>query len=441
MPHSILHPKSLFYIAVLSGLSANLQAEVPHSFSAGDPAVANHINDNFTDLDQRIIDLGVAVADQSNGINQDVPLNCDDDADAFLNAPINSHTTYILTGMCNGPIWISDRSNVTIMGDASGSKDDGVILPASLLEDPFAAIGAWRAKAVTLENLTVDASNYVSKNYDFGNNVAALSAGFQSYVTVTEVDFLGGDWALDVFDLAMLRLKAGVSVTGFNRGGLNSDGGANIRVDEPITVTGIVNTSTDDYINALNAGRNGTIKINNGGTFTAGTTTETIDSQGFTIYPAAVWAGDNGSILVQDGSSPTVFNGAVESGYSATIRMRGDTTIHGVLGAYHNSVMHLTDIVQDGGEIYAGDGGYMRIESGTLTPVSTFNSAFDLYRNGRARINNSTLILGGKNISVSSFSVLNLRGTTNLGTDGIDCGDSQNVSIRNSVVHGPISCW
>ena len=445
MPKSISHPKSLFFIAAICGLSTTLQAEVPHSFAAGEPAVAAHINDNFSDLDQRVIDLGETVADQSNGIAQDVAVDCGSDADAFLNTPINSHTTYILTGMCNGPIWIDGRNNVTIMGDENGNKDDGVILQGGLTEDPYHAVGVWRSKNISLENLTVDSSNYVSKNYSFGNNVGTISAGEQSYLVVTNVDSIGGDYAVQAHSQSLLRINEGVTVTGFNRSGLVASTGSVIRTHDDITVSGVVGTSTDDWGGqAINAGGNSFVQIREGGSFTGSTSSVTHDADdGQLIYPVSVWVYDNGTLNVKSGSNPAVFHSGIENGYSSMIRMEGNAIIHGVVGVYHSAVMRLNDIVQDGGDIWAGDGGYILIESSTLTPVSIYDPAnhnFSLYRAGRARVNNTTINLGDSNLNIYGLDLLQLRGSTSIGTAGIECGEYWNVQIANSVTHGPVSC-
>jgi hypothetical protein len=443
MPNTILHPKSLFFMAALSGLSANLQAEVLHNFTAGEPAVAAHMNDNFNDLDDRIIDLGVTVADQSNGINQEVALDCEEDANAFFDTPINSHTTYILTGMCNGPIWISGRSKVTIMGDESGIN--GVILQGGLTEHPYTAIGAWRSKRISLENLTVDSSNYVSKNYSFGDNVGTITAGEQSQVAVTNVHSIGGDYAVEAYSQSLLRINEGVSITGFNRAGLAASSGSVIRVHKEITVSGVVGTSTDDWGGqAISAGGNSFVQIREGGSFTGSTSSVTHDADdGQLIYPVSVWVYDNGTLNVKSGSNPAVFHSGIENGYSSMIRMEGNAIIHGIIGVYHSSVMRLNNIVQDGGDIWAGDGGYMRIESSTLTPVSIYDPAnhnFSLYRAGRARVNNTTINLGDSNLNIFGLELLQLRGSTSIGTAGIECGEYWNVQIAESVTHGPVSC-
>ncbi|MCP4765297.1 MAG: hypothetical protein GY875_03415 [Gammaproteobacteria bacterium] len=269
----------------------------------------------------------------------------------------------------------------------------------------------------------------------------ALGAGDASHVEVTDVEFLGGDYGIDAYRLAIVRLREGISVDGFNRGGLNVFMGAHIRTDEDITVTGIIGVSTENSTPAINASANGTVQIRNGGTFTAGSNPQTQDLSPDDIYPAAVWASDNSTIRVHGGDNPAVFNGAVEVGYSAMVRMTGDTTIHGVIGVYHSGVMHLTDVVQDTDTIWVGDGGFLRVESGNLSPVSLYDSAMEAYRSGRIRVNNTTINLGGKTLYVGGFSVLNLRGDTTLGDDGIDCRTGNNLNIREGVIHGPVSCW
>ena len=461
MPYSISRYQSALVSAVLLVFSAQAQAEVPHTFTPGDPAVAAHVNENFSDLDGRIVDLGQLVADQSNGIGVEIALDCDSDADAFRNAEINSHTTYILTGMCNGPIWIYDRSNVTIKGDDSGvsDKNDGVFLPANLdglrdpegelIESPYGAVGVWRSRNVRLENLKIDASNYVSRDYIINGfsarNIAALTSGQQAYVRAENVDFLGGDFALDIYSQSQLDIREGVTVTGFNRAGLSAFSSGVIIVHEDITVSGLVDTSTESYAQAIHASANGVVQIRNGGSFTGATTTETTDSSGFTIYPASVWISDNATLNISDSSNTAVFNGAFEAGYSAMIRVNGNTVIDGVLAAYHSSVIWMRDVTQSGGEVWAGDGGYMRVESSTLTPGDTdgYDINFELYRSGRARINNTTINLNGTNMGVWGYSVLNLRGSTSLGTDSIDCSDGRGLSIRDSVTldRDSISCW
>ena len=419
-------------VLVMPGLSVAGPTTV---FETGGPIRASEMNTNFSNLDQRLISI-------ETSDNEEIAIDCAADIDAFINTVVADKTTYILTGMCNGPIWIEDRRSITIQGDGNGSKDDGIILKTGLIDPPYGALGVWDSKGIVLDNLVLSAANYVSKTYSFGDNVATLSAGNQSKISASDVDFIGGDYSVNVYAQAMLRLGAGITVTGFNRGGLSASTGALIRTHDDITVTGIVDVSTDDYINAVSTVSNGIVQIRGGGTFSAGTTTRVTDSSGFAIYPAAVWAGDNGTIQVLDDSNPTVFDGAVETGYSAAIRIHGNTTIHGVLAAYHSSTIKVDDIVQDSGEVWAGDGGYLRIESSTITPGDTdgFDDSINLYRSGRARINNSTLNLGGINISAFGFTVLNLRGTTTLGTDGVDCGEGRNVNIQNTVTSAPVIC-
>ena len=444
MSKSVSVLKVAAFVFPLVCVSAASRAEVPHTFAAGEPAVADHINDNFSDLDDRIIDLGERVADQSNGINQTVEVDCGEHPDAFQEGTdnpggqvaINSHTTYILTGLCDGPIWIVERNSVRFEGDDSGEKDDGVILQAGLSEHPYAAIGAWESNNVSLENLTVSAANYVSKSYSFGENVTALSAGDGSHVEVVDVSFLGGDLGVSVYRNAVLRLREGVTVTGFNYIGLEAWMGGSITTNGNITVTGIDGTSTEDFVYAINSSSNGTVYIRAGGNFTAGSNANTQDLSTDDIYPAALWASDNSTVLVRGGSNAVVFDGAVEVGYSAMVRMAGDITINGLIGVYHGGVMHLTNVVQDTDNIWVGDKGHLRVESGNLSPLSYYGSPIDVYRQGSIRMNNTVVNLVNDDVfSVGGLSYINLRGATNLNGADISCwGGSNHISIRDTVI-------
>jgi hypothetical protein len=402
-----------------------------YTFATGDTLEADHLNaatEAINDNDTRItaIEGGATV----------IVVDCSADANAFLNTTIQNNITYTLTGMCNGPIWIEDRKNVTIQGDASGSKDDGVILQAGLTVQPYAAIGVWQSKAITLDNLTLSAANYVSETYVFGDNVSALHVGNDSYTEVSNVDFIGGDYSVHVYNDGQLVVGSGVTVTGFNLGGLTAYNHGLIRTLNDITVTGLVGTSTDDGSNALQATNNAIVEIRDGGTF-AGPTVAVQD------YRTTVWAGDNGTVRIKDGTNPTVITGGVASGTSAMIRIEGNTTVTGYIAAYHLGYTRIAGTTQSGGLIEVGDGGYLRFDSSSLTPTSIPfpASPVDIYRMGKLRATDTSFDLGGNDVELSGFGYINLRGTTDLGGADINCHDRRLVSIKASVTNvGTIGC-
>ena len=183
--------QSIFLVFGMALICPGAASAVPNTFMAGDPIDADEMNTNFTDLEQRM----AAIED---GDNQIVPVDCTADPNAFLDpnpVPITDNTTYVLSGMCNGPIWISRKRNVIIEGDSAGvAKDDGVILPGGLTDNPFAAVGIWESNA-ELRNLTIDASAYVTNAYPFNDTIAAVAVGQHAMARIYDVDIDGGDYA------------------------------------------------------------------------------------------------------------------------------------------------------------------------------------------------------------------------------------------------------
>ena len=397
-------------------------AGVPHSFQTGKKAIAAEVNENFAHLDQRLSALEQIAPTH-------VAIDCSADVDALLNTALQNNTTYTLTGMCNGPIWISNRNNVTIEGDASGSKDDGITLQAGLVEDPHGAIGVWESTAIKLNNLTISSENYVSQTYVFGENVATLIASGQSRIDAANIDFLGGDYSVGIYNGSQLNLREGINVTGFNRRGLDAYNHGLIRVHDDISVSGIVGSSTDTYPYAIAAISNSIVDVRNGGSY-AGASGQPVDE-----YATAVWAGDNSTIRFAGSGNPTTVTGSIESAYSSMVRIGGNLTLNGTMAAYHRGYIRATGVTQSGGEIYAGDAATIRFESSNLTPSSSVYPAspLDVYRQGNLRINDTTIDLGGNDIYLSGFAFFNARGASDLGGANINCHDQNQVSIRGSV--------
>jgi hypothetical protein len=415
-------------ILITPGIS---QAAELHEFSKGKPARAAEVNENFDNLEQRLLKL-------ESGQMSYQAIDCNSDANALLDTTLENNTSYTLSGMCNGPILIDNHHDITLEGDASGSKDDGVVLPAGLTEHPHGAVVVLKSSAIRLDNLTLSASNYVAQTYPFGENVATLSAGDQSWIDVTNVDFSGGDFSVDVYNGAQLSLHKGATVTGYNRAGLSAYNHALIRTHDDITVSGIIGASTDTYPYAISAIGNSIVEIGQGGSF-SGASGQPVDE-----YSTAVWSGDNSTIRFRDSGSPITVNGSIESAYSSMVRIDGNMTLNGALAAYHRGYIRATGVTQSAGPVYAGDAATIRTESTSLTPVSMDypTAPIEVYRQGNLRMNNTTVNLGGNALYVSSFAVLNLRGSTDLGGAGISCHDANQINLQGSVTGvGNVSCF
>lgn len=119
--------KKLFTAVSLSTAiftSASLNAAVPNAFTAGTPAVAAEVNENFDNLDQRISAI-------ENATTSTVNVDCSSDSSALKNVTFRSNTTYVLTGICDGQIRVgAGLGTINIKGDATGTMDDGITLQA-----------------------------------------------------------------------------------------------------------------------------------------------------------------------------------------------------------------------------------------------------------------------------------------------------------------------
>lgn len=413
---------------ILPGLAT---AAPPNNTGQGKPARETVVEERFEAMEQRLLAL-------ESGLPNQVEIDCTGDANAFLGMTVQSNTIYTLSGMCNGPIWINNRHDIIIQGDNSGVKDDGVQLPPGLPEHPRGALALSQSPGIRLDNLVLSADHYVSQSYAFGDNVASLIATDQSRIEVENVDFVGGDFSVEISNGSQLDLYQGVTVTGYNRAGLSAFNHGLIKTHADIGVSGIVGLSTDVYPYAIQAIGNSLVEITAGGSF-SGASGQDVDE-----YPTAVWSGDNSTIHFANSSNPTTVNGSIESAYSSMVRISGNLTLNGALASYHRGYIRATGLTQSGGPIYAGDAATIRFESSNLTPP---NGEFpwatlDIYRQGNLRMNDTLVNLNGNTIYASGFGILNLRGNSNLNFANISCHDPNQISIRPQVQNvGNVSCF
>ena len=412
---------------------------VPNTFMAGDPIDADEMNANFTDLEQRL----APIEDEDNQI---VAIDCDADVNALATATIRDRTTYVLTGMCNGPIEIYRKRNVIIEGDANGVKDDGVFLPPGLLDNPFAAIGIYESNA-ELRNLKVDASNYVTNNYAWNSSVNTVGVQV-AVVRLYDTDIVGGDRGLSVYRTGWVKVYDdgnGSSVKDFNIEGVSSSAVSHVELNAYIEVTSTL-TSTEQYPAALASYNNSTIDVRNGGIFTSPNIfdPDPNDSNGY--YNYAIDAGFGATVHVRASTNTSEFNGHVEAYDSGIIRMLGNATIHGYLGAYGGSNIEVRDTDQDSGVITASRNSSLRIRNGSSisgdisASSSSHISIFDSVHSGSVinatdsssvRINNSTF--AGR-ISPRMSSTVNISNSTQVGNDDISASENSSVLLDNTPI-------
>jgi hypothetical protein len=382
-------------------------AAVPYTFSAGSSANAADVNANFTDLDSRVSALESA----SGGFSNIVEVDCAGDPDAFIGMSIADNTTYTLSGMCHGPIGIWKKRNVVIQGDDFGTKDDGIILPPGLTEHPYEALGIWES-SVEVRNLTIDAQNYVSANYQFGSHVSALGVAQLSIARAYDVDFVGGDTGINVYQSSYLKTYDNVNVTGFNQNGIGVRSNSHARLSGEIQVTTTQIAVDVNDSNALSAGLGGSIQISNGGTFTAPTSNEEY----------SISATDNGSLII-DNSGTSNLNGNIGAGSGGVVRIKGGAIVTGSIWTWQSGNIRLENSSQSGGDVSAWENSIVRIKASTIETIGGFDTSAGRLSTLRLQ---DTVVTSDIPLSVSRFSILDLRGTTDLGNAGISCSDSAN---------------
>jgi hypothetical protein len=382
-------------------------AAVPNTFSAGSSANAADVNANFTDLDSRVSALESA----SGGFSNMVEVDCAVDPDAFIDMSIADNTTYTLSGMCHGPIGIWKKRNVVIQGDDIGTKDDGIILPPGLIAHPYEALGIWESSA-EVRNLTIDAQNYVSALYSFGSHVSALGVGQLSVARAYDVDFVGGDTGINVYQSSYLKTYDNVNVTGFNQSGIGVQSNSHARLSEEIQVTTTQVAVDDNYSNALYAGLGGSIRITNGGTFTAPTSNEEYSIDVF----------DNGTLRI-DHSGTSNLNGNIGAASGGVVRIKGGAIVTGSIWTWQSGNIRLENSSQSGGDVSAWENSIVRIKNSTIETIGGFETRAE--RLSTLRLEN-TGVTSDSPLNVYRFSILDLRGTTDLGNAGISCNDPAN---------------
>lgn len=129
-------------------LAGTAGAEVPHVFNAGDPALASEVNENFADLDRRLLDLEDAI----DVIEITVDCDAGDSLAAAIDAlPEAGGAIVTVQGACTDTVVIT-RTATDIRGVDGASVAFNGPDPESGFDSVINVFGAQR---VTIENLTL----------------------------------------------------------------------------------------------------------------------------------------------------------------------------------------------------------------------------------------------------------------------------------------------
>ena len=419
--------KNLLKVAPIVGLLVASQlaysAPVTDTYTTGDTLTAAKMNNIKSAVNDNDLRLNALLT--SSG--QNVPVDCTADSSALLNTVLSPGNTYILTGMCDGPIEIDEPAGVyRFQGDDIGSKDDGISLPAGHVPDGTPdsgyAVIAYGPVAAKFVNLTISGALYTSIGDIWVNTLWAVG---NSSVILTDVNVVGGDNAVYA-ENGDIIIRNGVTVTGFRAAGLTSALGGSIIAVDPVTVTGL-QSEPGDYSYALQAARSGTVEIYEGGSFTAGTD----DGSNSGYQRGAIGAWDNSTINI--GSQGTVtLTGGITVGRSSTSRIKAGA-LTGEISVNRNSHVQLINVTHSSGNINVEANSILNIGPGTTLSsgssdeinVKTLSSLF--FNEGSVGNLSTTAT-----IELEHFSVMETLGNTATDLNFRDINCTNSTYIQNN---------
>ncbi|MGD2173463.1 MAG: hypothetical protein PVI70_19375 [Gammaproteobacteria bacterium] len=412
--------KTFAKTTLIAGLICTSQSVHPgpisKDFSPGEKLTANRMNGIWSavnDNDARITAIEAMLGNQQN---QEIDVDCNLDADALKNLTIQDHTTYLLTGICNGPVTIYRKRNVVLKGASSDKTQDVVQLPPGIVANPFAAIGIYES-IVELRDITADSGNYVAGSGNpWGSGVSTVAVGQNASARIYNTDIKGGDWGLDVFRNGYVKTYETVTITGFNENGVSAYYNSHVEVANDIIVTGRVGT-TMNYPTATAAGYSSVIDIKGGGTIASPT-------GGSSQYGSPVVIGAYNAGVVRVRSAITL-EGGVEIGAGSLLRMDAGI-LTGNIDCYDSSHCRLQNISHSGGYVWAARNASIRI--GGSSTIDTTGTGFTSTLGANIGVRDSASVTA-TSIQIRKNATFYTGGNPNLNNSPIFC-DSRSDQVN-----------
>ena len=343
----------LLPLILSGGVITASNADVPHTFSDGGSAVASEVNENFSYLEERINSLDSL----QSGDRQEISVDCSADTTAlakYLHWDSDDfgkyeYTTFLLTGTCDGPIYI--YGDGVRLQSADDNSPATLRLPAGVnLEDGEFVVMADGAQDARLIDLVIDVSAYTSSTYEDEYVTGVLAR--TSLVRIVNSDIIGGIQGVNAFRNAIVRFEGENSVTDFFKVGVSAG------VSSHIEARGFIMVEADDtisnnWVSAINIDNASSARINsgsyinfpnhpeNGEIVNVGRNSVLQFSDGGTdnnIVEGSVWVGDGGFMHLDDN---TTINGNVYGRGGAVVDMRDNALINGEASFQLNSVLDM----------------------------------------------------------------------------------------------------
>jgi hypothetical protein len=404
-------------------------AQALTTFTAGTPAKAAEVNDNFLELLDRINDLEVV----NSGETLNIDCSADSTALATAISDALSGTTFIITGTCAGPIFV-DRAGLTFRANTAGV--DGISATGS---DALSI----RAHTTQLEDLKITTSaGYIG--------VLVFNGGI---ATIKNLHVTGAEWAVIVARGGAAKISDTTNIDV-----MNAVSGGSLRIEG----------GNGGF--KIGAFRNGTIEIR-----------DTAAGSTFTGIQAAdggvVRARGIGTNITVDGkvdvyrTSSAYFEGPLTVNYggsdeglvaleNSSVRLRGGTVNaltlaagSSVIHAYNTAFVDPTDDTKGGyiyvdlasslvmqagstvGAIEADSNSSVVMENATLSGIVSpwdagFRFALEIGSGAQVEVENSTI---NDFVNVQAGSVFELEDSTLNGD--LQIYQNATVALENSTVN------
>ena len=286
------------FISVLS------HAAPPHRFSAGDPALASEVNENFTYLDDRMTEIA---SDQvkSNKGQLDTTIDCGADQEALAEA-IDRGFQYITVtgGTCRGNLDLRNQ-NITLAGSGdaalattgfAGGDVLTVAAGAKLTLSDMAIEGFLRTKQHAVLSVT-------NSEWSCTGSTVALDARSSS-IELNNVS-LSGCPSIHAAHNSTVWMRNGISVEGHGTKPAIAIGRSSDLEVDGLTVTMTLEPGQDTRAIIISGQsfatiRNGTIEGSVALTSSSATVSHIEFSSPIANYPMKLDAIDNGSLAVHD---------------------------------------------------------------------------------------------------------------------------------------------
>ena len=426
----------LLPLILSGGVITAISADVPYIFTDGTKASAPEVNANFKHLEERINTL--------NGDRQEISVDCSTEDPTALAKYLHwdyddfgkyEYTTFLLTGTCDGPLYIYGDGVRLQSADESSPATLQLPVDADLRNDAYVVM-VDGAQQVYLEDLTIDMSLYTSSTYEDYYVTGVLAR--TSFVRIVNSNITGGIQGVSAFRNAIVRFEGENSVTDFFKVGISAGMSSHIGVRGFITIEAN-DIISENWVSALNIYDVSSARIRKGSYINFPTTpqdggSEIIDvgrnstlefdslsdDSGVTnVVYGDIWVGDGGFLQM---NNRTTINGSVYGRGGAVVDMRDNALINGEVSFQLNSVLDMEPGSEVNGSVEMRRSSSLRLDNAEI--------------NGDLRVrsgSSATLFEGGIDggVTVRRSSMIDLQDVVVSGDIDLSSGSSATIFETN----------